>query len=124
MKKNDWLIIIVVIFIAGIIYLYDRHTEEAIIGEKLNVEIYFDGELYDQVSLDEYKEIIIETELGINVIEVNKGKVKMIEADCPDHVCINSGSISRPNQYIICLPNKVHVNITGEMEDELDAISE
>ena len=46
------------------------------------------------------------------------------EASCPDHLCINMGRIRKTGQSIICLPNKVTVEIRGkkESDDGIDAI--
>ena len=35
----------------------------------------------------------------------------MIEADCPDQICVNHLAISRDGESIICLPNKVVIAI-------------
>lgn len=48
------------------------------------------------------------------IIKIEGGKVWAEESDCQDKVCIGMGKISRVNQQIICLPNKVTITITGE----------
>lgn len=121
MKKNDWIIIAIVLAIAGGIYLWNTISEKSQ-SNQLYADIYYDGELYERVDLDEQKTVTVETEIGKNTIEINHGKVLMIEADCPDKVCLNTGIIEKINRSIVCLPNKVHVQITGDMEEEIDAI--
>lgn len=49
-----------------------------------------------------------------NTIEISGGQVKMIDADCPDKICIHTGKISQSGQTIVCLPNKVVISISGE----------
>lgn len=48
-----------------------------------------------------------------NTIEISDGTVRMIEADCPDKICMHTGSISNRGQAIVCLPNKVVISISG-----------
>lgn len=48
-----------------------------------------------------------------NKIEINDGRVRMIEASCPNHLCIRQGWIRFEGQSIICLPNKVTVIVRG-----------
>ena len=48
-----------------------------------------------------------------NKIEIKDGRVRMLEASCPNHLCIRQGWISLEGQSIVCLPNKVVVRIEG-----------
>ena len=58
---------------------------------------------------------------GKNTIEIKDGKVRMTEADCPNHLCVRQGWISFSGQSIVCLPNELSVTITGA-EDAADFI--
>ena len=51
---------------------------------------------------------------GSNTIEIKDGKVRMIEAHCPNLQCVHQGWISKGYQSIVCLPNKVIVTIEGD----------
>ena len=48
---------------------------------------------------------------GLNTIEIKDGKVRMMEAKCPNLQCVHQGWISRSYQSIVCLPNKVIITI-------------
>ena len=50
---------------------------------------------------------------GTNTIEIKDGKVRMIEAQCPNHLCVHQGWIGLEGQSIVCLPNKVTVSVCG-----------
>ena len=52
-----------------------------------------------------------------NIITVSDGEVRMTHADCPDQICVKTGSISRSGQSIVCAPNRVVVTVTGEDKD-------
>ena len=50
---------------------------------------------------------------GTNTIEIEDGRVRMLEAFCPNHLCIRQGWIHLEGQSIVCLPNKVTVIVRG-----------
>ena len=50
---------------------------------------------------------------GTNTIEIKDGRVRMLEAQCPNHLCIRQGWIRFEGQSIVCLPNKVTVTVRG-----------
>ena len=50
---------------------------------------------------------------GTNTIEIEDGRVRMLEAFCPNHLCIRQGWIHLEGQSIVCLPNKVTVVVRG-----------
>ncbi len=48
------------------------------------------------------------------VIKLENGQVFMEESDCSNKICINTGKISKKNEQIICLPNKVIIEVTAD----------
>lgn len=94
-------------------------------GEARYATITVDGELYQTVHLDEEDErIVIETGRGRNVLEVHDHGIEMIEADCPDQLCLTFGHVTRSGGTIVCLPHRVLVEVVGAPsgEDEPDVI--
>lgn len=81
-----------------------------------------DGQHYGAYSLFENQTIEIQQKNHLNKITIKDGTVQMTYSDCHNQVCVKDGSISMANQSIVCLPNKVMVEITGG-EGELDAVS-
>lgn len=57
---------------------------------------------------------------GTNVLKIESGEAFIISADCPDHICVNSGRISKVGQSVICLPNKVTVTVIGNSKSDVD----
>ncbi len=52
---------------------------------------------------------------GTNVLAIEDGKAFMVEANCPGYQdCVETGKIFRVGETIVCLPNKVVVEIVGE----------
>ncbi len=52
-----------------------------------------------------------------NLLIIKDGKAEIKEASCPDGLCIKTGKIDKDGQSIVCLPNKVVVEISGEEQD-------
>lgn len=50
---------------------------------------------------------------GSNMLEVKDGKARMVDADCPDRLCVRQGAVSYTGQCITCLPNKLTVTVVG-----------
>ena len=65
----------------------------------------------------------IEGENGCsNTVEVEPGRIRILKADCPDQICVNQGWISDSSVPIVCLPNKLVIEIIGG-EDAFDAVT-
>ena len=60
-------------------------------------------------------------------IEIKNGSVRMLKMDeklCPKGICSATGWISKKYQVIVCLPNKIEVNILSTKGGEtIDTIS-
>lgn len=46
------------------------------------------------------------SELTVNI---SSGKARVVSSGCSHRNCINSGSISRVNESIVCIPNEIHI---------------
>jgi hypothetical protein len=55
-------------------------------------------------------------------VEVANGKIRFLESDCPDKLCVRTGWISRSGESAVCLPNRVEIVILGDSVD-VDAIT-
>jgi hypothetical protein len=62
--------------------------------------------------------------LGETVVEIKDGAVRVISSPCPEKICIKTGRISKPGQWIACLPNRVFISIRGRRSEQPDAISQ
>ena len=120
--KNDFIFfgIIVILLIGILVWFYILRPTS---GDSVTITI--DGEVYGVYSLEEEQEIPIPNKNGeiSNILLISSGKAKMIEADCPDKLCMNQNSIYRNNENIVCLPNHVVVTVTSKESDEIDAIA-
>lgn len=76
-----------------------------------------DGETYGTYSLKEDRKVTIEKEARTNTFEIKDGRVSMIRSTCHNHDCIREGAMSSTGETIVCLPNKVILEVKGGEED-------
>lgn len=90
--------------------LYPAHN-----GTGCIADIYQDGELLCSVPLDGshtlYRFSVIGEDGCSNEIEVRPHSIGIISADCPDKLCVHQGFIESPGLPIVCLPNKLVIQL-------------
>lgn len=117
MKKNDLILggtLLAVALIAGLLIFFLKKPGNIVV-------ITVGGIEFGEYPLDEDQEIDIN---GTNVLQIKDGQAKMIQADCPDKLCMNQKAISSSQESIICLPNRVVAVIEGEEAPDIpDAVA-
>ncbi|MCD7826059.1 MAG: NusG domain II-containing protein [Clostridiaceae bacterium] len=122
MKRNDIILIASVLFIAILSFgLYlAAHSEPGAF-----VRVVVDGEEQAVLPLNEDTTYEIETDSGVNLLEISDGAARIKEADCPDKLCVHQKKIQKQGESLVCLPHKVIVSvISDEEEDGIDAIAQ
>ena len=122
LKKADLLIGVIVLVVAGIIFLINgyRNTSE----DQLTVEVRVDGELVDSFLLEENIEKEYHTEFGYNKLVIQGGVVSVTDADCSDNICVDTKDGRGKGDAIVCVPNRFTVEIVGSDGGEIDAIAQ
>lgn len=128
-KHGDFVIIGIVLLIAGILYgvkWFATFNDKFVEGQLL-ARITVDGREYREVKLTDEEQVIdIQTDFGHNTLKVFDYGIQMVYADCPKKISMQMGFISKPHQQIICIPNRVMVEVINpsgnQSEDELDAV--
>lgn len=119
-NKADKLLIfslgVLALILAAFIY-FPKNKE----GGVLNITV--GGSPFGTYSLADEQEIII-NEQGKNVVKIENGKVYMKEADCPDKICVRHTPISKSGEMIVCLPNKVVLEIKSGKAPGADTVAE
>ena len=97
---------LVILTLVTSIFIYKKQT-----SNKIYVEVSINGEITNKYSIDENIEIMLKTG---NVLVIKDGNVCISNADCPDGLCVKQGTISKVNEAIISLPNKLVVRIVED----------
>lgn len=95
---------------AAWLLLRNRETDSSV------ARITRDGVLLEEIDLEKVGEpysFTLEDGSGSNTVLVEKGRIRISEADCPDQVCVNQGYITDGTVPIVCLPHKLIIEIVG-----------
>lgn len=122
-KKNDIILIVVILVLAlgsyfGIRYYQGANTKEAV------AVVTVDGAEYGRFPLDtDVTEKIELPDGSYNLLVIQDGKADVTEASCPDGICVNHRAVKRQGETIVCLPNKVVVEIENGEESDVDSMT-
>ncbi|MDD2181262.1 MAG: NusG domain II-containing protein [Bacilli bacterium] len=119
MNKSDIKLIIGLILFSIIMIGFIIITKN---DDKKIAKVYYENNLILMIPLEPEKKEIY-TVQGYNGdvrIEVNNQRLRVIEEDSPLHLCSKQGFIKETYETIVCLPNKVVIEI--EASTDLDAV--
>ena len=114
--KNDIILIITMIAISVSSWL----IIDALKTEGGYVVVVIDGKESARYSLDVNNEITINNGDNYNILKIEDGVAKIIDASCPDKYCMTQPQISYNNETLTCLPNRVVVKVVSKSEPQDD----
>ena len=105
--RNDFILIALIIIVAVVSFLVFKFTQKS--GVCVNVSV--DGKTIAEYPLNKDLKKDIITDYGKNVLVIENGEAYVLEADCPDKICVGHRAISKTGESIVCLPHKLVVSI-------------
>ena len=117
--RNDIILIAAFLLVALIatLALFLFRTE----GDTVIVTV--DGELWGEYSLNEDRIVEIKSGEGYNILVIEDGTAYVQLASCPDGICSSHHPIHHNGASIICLPNKVVIEIRSHDKNQPDIIT-
>lgn len=77
--------------------------------------IYQNNRLLGAYQLDRDQTIVIGDKARPDMrVEIKDGRIRVAESDCPKGVCKHVGWVRTPGRSIVCVPNKVLIELRGE----------
>ncbi|MBR5336852.1 MAG: NusG domain II-containing protein [Lachnospiraceae bacterium] len=136
-KKNDFILIGVILLVALLIYGGYRLAN---MGAGGTILITVNGQEYSRLSLASEGSYLIRegevlrrlsetkvpddiTDKKYNILTIKNGVASMVEAGCPDLLCVHQKDISLKGEQIVCLPNKVVVSVIDGGENPVDTVT-
>ena len=112
LKTRTWIVLIAsvaLLLIALSVFLLTSRSEGTV------VQIIQDGTVLQEIDLSRVREpYSFEVEApdgGVNRIEVEPGRIRVSDADCPDKICMSQGWLSDQSVPIVCLPHRLIIKL-------------
>ncbi len=123
MSKKNWIIPGVLVLVA-VIMLLVTHFAGGTKADENMVIITVNGQEYARIPLSSPQTVTIDQGDGkVNVVEVSDHGAVMLSSTCDNQQCVHMGEVTldnwevRTNQaFIICLPNRVTVELAVKEE--------
>ena len=117
LKTGDWFLLL-----GGgalVAFLFFHYLFAATSGKEAAITAGRTSSRYD---LGTDRTVLAEGPLGQTKIVITGGRVWVEDSPCRDRVCVQMGKKKRAGEQIICLPNRVVVEVVGD-EFQFDAVS-
>ena len=118
--RNDLLLAAVLLLLGGALALFLWLTRQA--GGTVTVQI--DGEVVMELPLNEDTQIVLGEGEHTNTLVIRDGTAQVVEASCPDRLCVGQGAIQYAGESIVCLPHKLVVTVRGGASGGLDGTAD
>jgi hypothetical protein len=87
------------------------------------VLVTVNGEVYGKYALDTDMQLRVGNDGAYNLLVIESGSAYIREASCRNQLCVHQGRISHEGRSLVCLPNRVVVEIVGGERQEVDAVA-
>ena len=115
MNKNDIKLIFIVLLIVILLFSLSLLRKEANVAN-----VYYENDLILKIDLNINNTYEVEGYNGKVVIEVLNNKIRVVEENSPYHLCSKQGFIDKSGESIICLPNKIIIELpNNEIDTEV-----
>ncbi|MDI6641895.1 MAG: NusG domain II-containing protein [Elusimicrobiota bacterium] len=75
------------------------------------IVVWYKGKEFSKFPLATDRIITVDKKI---LIQIKNSKVRVIENTCPNKLCIAQGEISKGGSVIVCIPNKLLVEVLSE----------
>ncbi len=117
--KNDLFLIAALLVLGGALALFLLLTRQG--GGTVRVQV--DGETVMELPLHQDAELVLGEDGHTNTLVIENGTARVIEADCPDQVCVRQGAVQYAGESIVCLPHRLIVTIEGGVGNSIDGVA-
>lgn len=116
MKRGD-VILIAFVVIGAIISSWAMSFSQKIHFNE--IQVIQDGKVIERYAADPNFSKVVNITKGEfqNTIEIKDGKVRMVQANCPDQLCVHSHPIGKNGEMIVCLPHRLYVKLVKSVDD-------
>lgn len=114
MKKFLLLLLLLLGLVPAVLYFTERNTVSPAFD---TVEIVRDGTVIETIDLAKEngrRTLTIPYGDHYNTLLIENHTIRMLEADCPDQICVEMGVLQKGHPPIVCLPHHLAVRYANQ----------
>ena len=121
-KTGDKILIISIAVIAVLLLVCNTFGVSP--DKQITAVITQNGNLIRKINLNDLKdsESVYINEPIKQVILAEKGRIRFLESDCPNQICVKTGWLTKAGDRAVCMPSKVVITIVGG-DKQVDSVS-
>lgn len=102
--------LVIIIGIIAVVILFNTLW----LGEAASkVQIRAGSQIFSTLSLNQQRTLDVPGPLGMTVVAIDNGKVRVVSDPSPRQYCVKQGWLEQAGQVAMCLPNQVSVELLG-----------
>lgn len=82
-------------------------------GQADKAVVRLGGQVFAELDLSRNRRIEVPGPLGVTLIAVERGRVRVVSDPGPRQYCVRQGWLDRPGEIAICAPNEISVQVLG-----------
>ena len=115
--RNDAILIAALMLLGGVLAVFLYATRQS--GGYVSVQV--DGETLMELPLSEDIWIVLGEGEHTNTLVIENRRARVVEATCPDRICVNQWPVQYEGESIVCLPHKLVITVRGAQGSGIDA---
>lgn len=115
--RNDAILIAALMLLGGALAVFLYATRQ----DGGYVSVQMDGQTVMELPLSEDTQVLLGEDGHTNTLVIRNGTAQVMEADCPDQICVRQGAVQYEGESIVCLPHKLVVSVEGGQGSGIDA---
>ncbi|AWN32865.1 NusG domain II-containing protein [Lactobacillus helsingborgensis] len=118
LKPGDFLIVVILLIISFTPFFMVHNSKKE--GNQVIAIVKVNNRQVKKLSLDHDQKWQYQRDGKINILQVKNHKIRAIDANCKDQVCVKEGWKSKSGDTIVCLPHKFLVELKNENQIDDD----
>lgn len=118
LKPGDFLIVVILLIISFTPFFMVHNSKKE--GNQVIAIVKVNNRQVKKLSLDHDQKWQYQKGGKINIVQVKNHKIRAIDANCKDQVCVKEGWKSKSGDTIVCLPHKFLVELKNENQIDDD----
>lgn len=118
LRPGDYLLILTMLSATLLLANWSWRQEGA-----ARVRVYQNGQLHGEYDLAVPRQISAQGPLGVTLVEIADGRVRIAKDPSPRQYCVKSGWLSSAGQVAICLPNRTSIELVGKQASPYDSLA-